>query len=246
MRSIPPPHPGRRHQRRPFRSLDGTRRQPHRAKQGGNPGYPGHRQVLLPPTTVKELRPERCPSGSTTFTLTTPYHTHQVIELPPIAMEVTHWMLHQGWCLACGRWRKAQVPAEQATGYGPRCSALMGALAGSYGNGRRMVQTLCASVLQVPLSLGAIQNVLDRVAQAIDPYYNNRAERALRCGVLWRKRSLGTASEKGNRWVERVAYLSYADNVSRLLPNSLSDVNQPVICSRNSFSKPHRSRLASL
>lgn len=33
---------------------------------------------------------------------------------------------------------------------------------------------------------------------------NNRAERALRFGVLWRKRSLGTQSEKGNRWVERV------------------------------------------
>jgi hypothetical protein len=28
--------------------------------------------------------------------------------------------------------------------------------------------------------------------------------RALRCRVLWRKRSLGTASEKGNRWVERI------------------------------------------
>jgi transposase len=36
---------------------------------------------------------------------------------------------------------------------------------------------------------------------------NNRAERALRCGVLWRKRSLGTASEKGNRWVERILSL---------------------------------------
>ena len=33
---------------------------------------------------------------------------------------------------------------------------------------------------------------------------NNRAERALRCGVLWRKRSLGTASSQGNRWVERI------------------------------------------
>ena len=147
-------------------------------KAGGKPGHPGHRQVLLPPTTVKELRPERCPCGSTTFTLTTPYHTHQVIELPPIAMEVTHWVLHQGWCLECGRWSKAQVPAEQATGYGPRFSALMGELAGSYGNGRRMVQTFCASVLQVPISLGAIQKVLDRVAQAIDPYYTVIAQQA--------------------------------------------------------------------
>src|SRR5215471_19835105 len=31
--------------------------------------------------------------------------------------------------------------------------------------------------------------------------------RALRFGVLWRKRSLGTASDKGNRWVERILSL---------------------------------------
>ena len=36
---------------------------------------------------------------------------------------------------------------------------------------------------------------------------NNRAERALRIGVLWRKRSHGTASTKGNRWVERILSL---------------------------------------
>jgi transposase len=33
---------------------------------------------------------------------------------------------------------------------------------------------------------------------------NNRAERALRFAVLWRKRSNGTQSEKGSRWVERL------------------------------------------
>jgi len=32
----------------------------------------------------------------------------------------------------------------------------------------------------------------------------NIAERAHRFGVLWRKRSQSTCSEKGNRWVERV------------------------------------------
>src|SRR5262252_6747012 len=31
--------------------------------------------------------------------------------------------------------------------------------------------------------------------------------RALRYGVLWRKRSLGTASRKGHRWVERILSL---------------------------------------
>lgn len=36
---------------------------------------------------------------------------------------------------------------------------------------------------------------------------NNLAERMIRFGVLWRKRSLGTNSEKGNRWVERILSL---------------------------------------
>ncbi|WP_157467919.1 IS66 family transposase, partial [Desulfatibacillum aliphaticivorans] len=42
----------------------------------------------------------------------------------------------------------------------------------------------------------------------VDPT-NNRAERALRYGVIWRKRSLGTQSEKGDRWVERILSLKH-------------------------------------
>jgi len=38
---------------------------------------------------------------------------------------------------------------------------------------------------------------------------NNIAERAHRFGVLWRKRSQGTRSEKGNRWGERVLSLRH-------------------------------------
>jgi transposase len=154
-------------------------------KAGGKLGHPGHRQAFLPPTTVHELKPERCLCGHTAFAVTTPYHTHQVIELPPITMDVTHWILHRGWCVSCGRWTKAQVPAEHAMGYGPRFSALMGELAGTYGNGRRMVQTFCASVLQVPISLGAIQKVLDRVTQAIDPYYAMMARQARQAAVSY-------------------------------------------------------------
>ena len=36
---------------------------------------------------------------------------------------------------------------------------------------------------------------------------NNLGERALRFGVLWRKRSNGTQSDKGDRWVERILSL---------------------------------------
>jgi transposase len=150
---------------------------------GGQPGHPGHRQVLLAPTTVEELRPEVCACGSGEFGLVSPYDTHQVIELPPIEMEVRHWVLHQGQCVACGRWCKAPVPGEHTTGYGPRLSALMAELAGTYGNGRRIVQSFCASVLGVPISLGAIQKVLDRVTLAIDPHYTLIATQARQAPV---------------------------------------------------------------
>jgi transposase len=56
--------------------------------------------------------------------------------------------------------------------------------------------------------------------QGVDPT-NNRAERALRFGVLWRKRSLGTASDKGNRWVERMLSLK---ETCRLHARSTYDV----------------------
>jgi transposase len=156
---------------------------PHRRKGGGKPGHPGQRQVLLAPTSVEDLMPEGCTCGSGEFDLIRPYYTHQVIELPAIEMEVTHWVLHQGRCLGCGRWQKAQVLGEQSTGYGPCLSALMAELAGTYGNGRRTVQTFCSSVLGVPISLGAIQKVLDRVSQAIDPHYTSIATQARQAPV---------------------------------------------------------------
>src|SRR5262249_31171897 len=152
-------------------------------RAGGKLGHPGHRQVLLAPTSVVEVRPAPCVCGNTEFPVTSPYYTHQVIELPLLTMAVTHWVLHQGWCQALGRGSQAHSPAEQSAGYGRRFSALIGELAGTYGNGRRMVQTFCASVLRVPLSLGAMQKVLDRVAQAIEPHYRAIATQARRTVV---------------------------------------------------------------
>src|SRR5919201_6254163 len=35
-------------------------------KAGGKAGHPGHRQVLVPPTTIREVKPERCACGNTT------------------------------------------------------------------------------------------------------------------------------------------------------------------------------------
>ncbi len=50
---------------------------------------------------------------------------------------------------------------------------------------------------------------------------NNRAERALRFGVLWRKRSLGSQSHKGLRWVERILSLRKTCRIKAKAPFSV-------------------------
>ena len=55
---------------------------------------------------------------------------------------------------------------------------------------------------QLIREIDALWTFLDHPC-GVDPT-NNRAERALRFAVLWRKRSLGTQSEKGCRWIERI------------------------------------------
>ena len=49
--------------------------------------------------------------------------------------------------------------------------------------------------------LGALWTFV--VEEGVEPT-NNRAERALRFAVLWRKKMQGTASAKGDRWVGRI------------------------------------------
>jgi transposase len=100
-----------------------------------------------------------------------PYHTHQVLELPVMRPEVTHWMLHQGWCRSCGKLCKATRPVEHGSGYGPRITSFVGEMTGIVGASRSAVQDLCASLFGIPLSKGAIQKMVDRVSAASLPHY---------------------------------------------------------------------------
>jgi transposase len=147
-------------------------------KPGAKPGHPGHRQALLVPTEVLEVKPEACPCGQWEFPQTLPYYTHQVIELPEIVMRVTHVVLHEARCPQCSRLLKPPLPEEHRYGYGPRLTALIGELSGGQRDSRSAVQEFCTSVLGVRISRGAIQRCLDRVSEAIQPLYETIAQKA--------------------------------------------------------------------
>jgi transposase len=160
---------------------------PHPGKPQGTPGaragHPGHRQILLEPTEVIEVQPPACGCGQITFPEARPYYIHQVIELPDIQMRVQHFVLCEARCSRCGRVTKAPVPPAASSGYGPRFTALLGELSGSQRSSRSAVQEFCRSVLGVPISQGAIQRAVDRVSEALKPYYAAIAVQARRAPV---------------------------------------------------------------
>jgi len=140
-------------------------------KPGAKKGHKGHRQAMLDPTETKIIQPGICSCGNTTFNDLTDYYTHQVIELPEIKMDVTHFVLYKGICSCCGKTSKGLIPKEHRTGYGPRLCALIAEMAGTQADSRSTIQTFCYSVLGLKISLGTIQKILDRVSQAILPSY---------------------------------------------------------------------------
>ena len=147
-------------------------RRPSSGKRGARKGHPGSGTTLLEPTDLQHVYPAPCACGHGALGTPTLYHTHQVIELPPI--DDGHHPLPVAPSPLCGVWRrgsKPTSPAHIATGYGPRLTALIGELGGMHRTSRRLVQDFCHSVLHIPMSLGAVQKVIDRASQAIVPHY---------------------------------------------------------------------------
>ena len=155
----------------------------------------GYQQKMLEPTEVKNLKPEACICGNTKFDTTAPYYTHQVIELPEIQMEVTHFVLHKGECPCCGKVNKAVVPKEHRTGFGARLSGMIAQMAGNMGDSRSIIQDFCSSVLGFHISLGAIQKVIHRASEALKPHYKIIGKEA-------REASVNYIDETSHRKVE--------------------------------------------
>jgi len=81
-------------------------------------------------------------------------------------------------------------------------------------------EELCGALFKWEVSLWTFSRV-----GGVEPT-NNRAERALRRGVLWRKTSYGTQSERGSRFVERI--LTVVESL-RLQGRSVLDYLEAVV-----------------
>ena len=152
----------------PFKRKKRERKKSKR-KKGGQKGHKAHKQQVLAPTRTHKVKPTCCTCGNTEFNPQTmlPFYTHQHIELPKIEMEVTHFILHECDCPNCGKTVKAQIPADKATGYGPRLSAFIAEMSGTKKMSRNDVKQLCESAFGISIATGTIQKIVDRASGAL-------------------------------------------------------------------------------
>ena len=88
----------------------------------------------MEPTSVTNIHPGICTCGALVDPKRIhPFHTHQVIELSKIEIDIQHFILNQGVCTNCGGTVKSQMPKDRQTGYGPRLSALIAEISGIQG-----------------------------------------------------------------------------------------------------------------
>lgn len=138
--------------------------------RGGQPGHKGHKRNLLDPTRTVDRFPSRCArcKSSLPQVADAKPHVHQVIEVPQIRPDVTHMHLHAVEC-TCGHVTRARLPrGAHDGGFGPNLMALI-ALFVSYKLSRRSVQQLLGDVLGVPISLGSVSNVEEKVSNLLEP-----------------------------------------------------------------------------
>jgi len=136
------------------------------------PYHPGASQKPLTPTEEKDCIPQVCPHcGGTHFDGLTECSSFQHVELPALVLTVILFHIFRGRCSNCHREVKGTIPQEFQASYGTRFTAFIAYLLSEGGVPRRQVQKLMKDIFGLPISQGAIQNIVDRTSEAIEPLY---------------------------------------------------------------------------
>jgi len=114
----------------PPRQRTKSLRRPSGKKPGGQPGHPGQTLCLAEqPDHVVEHRPDECASCGTSLTgvASSEVERRQIIDLPPLRLEVTEHQVHRICCPKCDQTSSGLFPVDvaQLIQYGPRVQALV-------------------------------------------------------------------------------------------------------------------------
>lgn len=174
---------------------DGLRKKPVslRPQTGRKPGgQAGHKGCTLAlsntPDEIVAHAPVQCAccQASLTDTPRRLVARRQVLDLPPVSLQVTEHQVHSKVCPGCGHTNQAAFPAEvsQPVQYGPQVQAL-----GVYLTGYQLLplQRACellADVFGATLCAGTLQACVQRAGAQLQPARQQIAQAAQQAGVL--------------------------------------------------------------
>jgi transposase len=150
-----------------------TAKKPSGRRPGGQPGHADTSPGIIPPELVTEppivCVPPTCRHCQAPLTNCDDLVAiHQVVELPPIVPEVREYHCHSSTCEQCGQNTTAALPdGVPSGGYGPRLQAFIGLCTGRYHLSKRQVEEFLNTTFNIPISLGTICNIEQRVSEAI-------------------------------------------------------------------------------
>lgn len=154
-------------------------------QRGGQAGHPPHLKQLLPPERVTRttlIVPEVCEACQAALPRAAgpsdpEPKRFQVVELPPIAVEVVEYQAHGRTCAGCGQVTQATIPAAlRAHSVGPRMTATLSYFSGCHGVSKRGVEEIAETVLGLPISLGTVANLEQEVGAALEPAHREALE----------------------------------------------------------------------
>jgi transposase len=162
-------------------------------KRGGQPGHRGAHRPLRPVEQVDEVVvvvPEVCRHCRQAFPEAAGHRRsqvwrHQVVELLPLAVQVTEYQMAVRRCPACGKRTRADLPAGvPRRPFGTRLTAVIALLSGRYRLSRREVRQLLQDLWAVRVSLGAVVRQEQVQSAALAPIVEEAQAAAQRAAVV--------------------------------------------------------------
>ena len=152
-----------------------------RRPSGGQPGHPKHERALIPVGECREVVPcvpTACRRCGRPLAGTDPEPLrHQVWELPEVRPVVTEYQRHRLVC-GCGCATCGDLPAGVPTGQaGPRLIAFAALLMACFRQSKRRAAAFLGLILQQPASCGWMVALQNRAADAVQPAYDELAQR---------------------------------------------------------------------
>ena len=87
-------------------------------------------------------------------------YRHQIVEIPPIALEIVEQRLYQRVCDNCGEKTRAILPPEvETSGYGERVVAMVSLMSGMYRHSHRMVVSAMWDYFSLKIGLGTVNRL---------------------------------------------------------------------------------------